>query len=253
MKCILNGKTVTQELTKKYPQLAQVTDTDFVASEEDALYILQTTAGPVEAVYLAERADFELAVKQIAYKGKNVYLPKTTGAISIFNIPLATQIDSDQKNGNLIILSKGGYSGIPYTKTEFSECEWNEISFQIRVYHECTHFICRRFYHDFIDILWDEILADYTGIVGALKYYDTDLARLFLGISKTGEYTGGRLGNYFPDSVDIQQKTKEALHYIQKLSDTYMNKRQDAVLSLMCVHEKQFIREKIAERLNKTI
>ena len=107
----------------------------------------------------------------------------------------------------LILLSTGPYSAVPYTRTPFTQEEWKKYSHDIRKFHECTHFICRRMYPEWIDPLWDELVADAVGIYAALNRYDQDLAELFLGI-KDSAYAGGRLENY----VKEEEKTPEKMN-----------------------------------------
>ena len=73
----------------------------------------------------------------------------------------------------------------------------------IRKYHECTHFVCRRLYREKKDPVWDELVADAVGLYAAFGKYDISLAELFLGI-KDGRYTGGRLENYLDKEAGTQ-------------------------------------------------
>ena len=112
----------------------------------------------------------------------------------------------------LIVLSCGPYSNVSADRVNelltaagrvaVSDEEWRETSGNIRKYHELTHFVCRKLYHDKIDEIWDELVADAAGIYGAFGEYSRELEELFLGITDE-RYTGGRLENYTADGADL--------------------------------------------------
>ena len=82
-----------------------------------------------------------------------------------------------------------------------TQAAWLEYSHQIRLYHECTHVVCRALYPQAIDAVWDELVADAVGICAAFGGYRPALAKLFLDIGQGG-YQGGRLENYVADDAD---------------------------------------------------
>ena len=123
------------------------------------------------------------------------------------------------------MLSSGPYSALSAERAGFAESEWLALSHTIREYHECTHFVCRRFYPDKVNAIWDELVADAVGILAALGRYDTRLAMLVLGI-ENGVYVGGRLENYVPPEAKdkgryiegILAKTLGVIEEAKKLS-----------------------------------
>ena len=227
----------------------------FTGSAEDSLFIVQTPAGSVEIAYLANRNDFERAVQVLAYKCENQIIPQTMGAITIRGIINWRKIEkhqadfkktcgpfcgwdkefvrftADKKNytDTLIIISRGGYSGIPASRIGITEDDWLKDSLKIRMYHECTHFICRALFSEKIDALWDELLADCIGLCAAFGSYRTDLAKLFLGIAEDGTYCGGRLENYFPVGTALDVCAQNASVLIEKLDTLVKSEAFDAL------------------------
>ena len=209
----------------------------FQRSDDDIVTMEETPAGEVMAVTLSKRCDFEMLLQILAYKCTTTVIPATQGASILDGLINFHKIrdheasfrkeeaekgnldpdwdsefkrfTSDRRNYTeaLIILSKGPYSAFPYTKTPWSEAQWLDYSQIIRKYHECTHFICRRLYREWIDALWDELAADAVGICAALHTYDQKLAEQFLGIENS-TYIGGRLENYMSEA----ERTPEALN-----------------------------------------
>ena len=197
----------------------------FCMTENDSLETVETPAGPVDVLTLCDRRDFEMFLRIMAKRCTVAGIPLTQGAVTLDGIANWRKIyahrdaffeaqrkagisrpdwgtefkrfTSDRKNylDTLIVLAEGPYSGVPAEKAGFAAEEWNGISGTIRLYHECTHVICRRLYPGQIDAVWDELVADAVGIFAALGYFDRSLEERFLGI-ENGIYTGGRLQNY---------------------------------------------------------
>lgn len=187
---------------------------DFSMSPKDRLYSIDTPAGTAEALLLYNRDDFEKCVCALANKCEPKDIPPAVGAFMISGLINWGKVRRNCKNNineltlkllklsgceiydRIILLSSGWYSGVAPEKTGCSADEWTEKSIIIRKYHELTHFICRSLYPKNIDVIRDEIFADMIGIVAAFGYYDTDLAKLFLGISDTGLSESGRINCY---------------------------------------------------------
>lgn len=58
----------------------------FKGSAEDRAFTVETPADKVEVIYLAERQDFERAVKCLGYKCKEIQIPPSMGAVTISGI-----------------------------------------------------------------------------------------------------------------------------------------------------------------------
>ena len=198
---------------------------DLCAAEE-------TPAGAVRVVTLHERADFETFLQIMANRCVPYGVPRTQGASILDGViswrriraHQAEWLASERARGEtepdwpaefrrftadkrnyldaLIVLSVGPYSGVDGAAFGFGEAAWREISHDIRKYHECTHFVCRRMFPELKDPIWDELAADAVGIYAALGHYDKRMAEVFLGI-EDGAYRGGRLENYVEPGADL--------------------------------------------------
>lgn len=214
----------------------------FHMTDEDSCCLAQTPAGGVMVITLHDRRDFETFLQIMGKKCRRVDIPATQGASILDGVINHRKIEAhrdeffrkakeegkepdqlewlqersrfleDKRNYRdaLIILSVGPYSGVPADKAGFPEPDWLSISQTIRMYHECTHFVCRRLFPDKIDAIWDELAADAVGIYAALGRYDLGLAGTVLGI-RDGKYTGGRLENYVPEDEPDQEQFIDGL------------------------------------------
>lgn len=202
----------------------------FNGTAVDSCGYVSTPAGEVLAITLHDRSDFETFLQIMVEGCRKTPIPKTQGAAILDGVinhrkierhreafyraaleagrPEPSWLEWDiekarftQDKANytdaLIVLSSGPYSALSAERAGFAESEWLALSHTIREYHECTHFVCRRFYPDKVNAIWDELVADAVGILTALGRYDTRLAMLVLGI-ENGAYVGGRLENYVP-------------------------------------------------------
>ncbi len=196
----------------------------FTGSDEDSLTIEETPAGNVETIFLKNREDFECFYQIMAEKCEPVPVLRSVGASYIGGIndwsKIHAHMEEYEKNGgtdtdsefkrftadkanyktSIILLSDGFYSNISYGNTPYGEEEWRGISLEIRKYHELTHFVCRHFFPGNIKPIWDELLADFYGLLCATGTYDTVLALKFLGI-EDGKYISGRLERYVEGQI----------------------------------------------------
>lgn len=196
----------------------------FKGSAEDSLTTAHTPAGAVEIVFLKNREDFECFYQIMAEKCEPVPVLRSVGASYIGGINDWSRIHSHmeeyEKNGgrdgdeefrrftadksnyktSIILLSDGFYSNISYEDTPYGREDWLRISLDIRKYHELTHFVCRHFFPGNIEPIWDELLADFYGLLCATGGYDKELALIFLGI-QNGKYTSGRLERYVEGQI----------------------------------------------------
>ncbi len=207
----------------------------FTGSEKDCVYKIHTPAGEAEILYLAVRTDFERTVQCLAYKCENRKIPSSMGAVTISGIINWDKIRKHKEEylgsgkldwqaefkrftsvpGNykdrLILVSRGGYSGLKAEKLGYEEAEWEEKSLEIRIYHELCHVVCRTLFPEKKNAVLDEIVADCFGILKAVGYYNTSLARRCLGIWDGKYRAGGRLENY----MEKEEKPEE---YIEKVN-----------------------------------
>ncbi len=237
----------------------------FQGSEKDSLTTEQTPAGPVDVLYLYQREDFENALRLLAYRCRPETVPATIGAMTLSGLANWKKINdhkeaylaaghtdwaqewerftADRKNyqDTLILLSSGPYSGVSASQAHMPEETWLKVSRKVRLYHECTHVICRRLFPQQKEDIWDEIVADAIGIRKSLGYYDVKLAALFLGVSAEG-YMGGRLEQYISEEkkASISDIAADVYGLMEKIGRESQEKQEtDSWDFLMYLQEKQ--------------
>lgn len=217
----------------------------FCGSQNDSLFFIQTPVGAVECAYLENRADFERLIQVLVYHCENTPVPASMGACTVRNLvnwrkiearkaeyfaaggnPFAWQQEFDEftkkkenYRENLIIISKGAYSAVPAKEIGMEADSWIEISRRLRLYHECTHIICRDLFPECVSPLWDEVLADCIGLSASIGSYNPTVAERLLGIDSYGWYNGGRLENYLKPQIDFQNYVpivKKYTSYLEK-------------------------------------
>ena len=264
----VKGRHVLEVLAERFPQLyvapseeaeadhknartrgiapKDATLTHFISSPEDELREVDTPAGPVEVVFLENRADFETFLQVIGHKSQPVPISRTVGAITYRGLAdwgkvraahqaylasggddwasefarLAKQPESFR--AELVVISEGPYSNVPATETPYDEEKWVRVSREIRLHHECAHVVCRRTMPDSILPVWDEVTADVVGLLCGTKGYDAALAARFFGVAATG-YTGGRLSEYLDEaqSARIDEVAIAVYSACKRIEETY--------------------------------
>lgn len=239
----------------------------FLGAPEDSLTLVQTPAGPAELLFLANRGDFEHALRALAYRCEPVEIPASLGASTVRGLINWEKIRAHKSQwlarglpdwqaefrrftadkGNyldtLILLSAGAYSAVPAAELGLDESAWLAASRTIRQYHELTHFICRSLYPADVDALRDEVLADLIGLVAAFGDYDPALARRFLGVEGERFLPGGRLANYVREG-ELEDAFRESRVWIDRFAsrvsgrlpgpETPAAEREAAALALVC-------------------
>lgn len=243
----------------------------------DALRLIlhQSVAGTIPVLIPDNRADFITLVQAFAFKNEPRPVPESMGACMIagFNNwdrirtyretwrhqnPLDNSESHWQQEFNrilpqkslyqdrFIILSDGPYSGISAESMGLTESEWRQTSSRIRLEHECTHYFTKRVFGVMRHHVFDELLADYAGIVAALGYYRADWFLQFMGMETYPAYRkGGRLQNYLnemsPASNEfqiIQTQLKNAAENLerfdQQLGKAY-RKLTEQTLALLAI------------------
>ncbi len=96
-----------------------------------------------------------------------------------------------------ILLSDGPYSAVPAADLGLEEGEWRAISLALRRDHECAHYLTRRLFGSMRNNLLDELIADYTGMVGAARRFRAAWFLRFVGLEGFPRFRpGGRLDLY---------------------------------------------------------
>lgn len=214
----------------------------YTGDPADCLETMDTPAGPVRVATLGCRRDFELVIRGLmaAKSGPRTPVPQSQGAamLRLFNWPRINarlaQFPPEEQAAEfkrftsvpenyidqLVVLSRGPYSGVPAEKAGYPEEEWLALSDTIRRYHELTHAVCRRRWPEDVDPLRDELIADAVGLAAAVGRFDTDLEKLFLGI-RDGRYIGGRLGNYTDRPEEAVPGILEAMERMKEITDAH--------------------------------
>src|SRR5262245_28232271 len=96
-----------------------------------------------------------------------------------------------------IILSRGPYSAIAARDVGMREGEWLDRSLAIRREHELTHYFTYRAFNSIRNNVFDELIADFVGLVRAFGHYRSDFSLRFVGLEAyPGFRPGGRLEVY---------------------------------------------------------
>ncbi|MDO4400196.1 MAG: hypothetical protein Q4D27_04525 [Coriobacteriia bacterium] len=264
---MVRGREVIEALARRFPQLhvAPAEDSQeayrmaalrgvapqdarldhFHTTGEDELRVVETPAGPVEVVFLKDRADFETFLQIIGHKAQPVPIARTVGAITYRGLAdwgkvaaahmryvasggddwgsefLRLAKDPVAFRTELAVISEGPYSNVPVEDTPYDADEWVRVSREIRLHHECAHVVCRRTMPADVLPVWDEVTADVTGLLFATGQYDAALAARFLGVTANG-FAGGRLSEYLDEaqSARIDAVAAEVHAALQQIENT---------------------------------
>lgn len=111
---------------------------------------------------------------------------------------------------SFILMMKSNYSGVSASELplNISGKEWLERSAVLRMEHEFTHYGIKRIFGVMRTHLWDEVVADYMGIVQALGEFKGSWFLRFLGVDKEkGMRSNGRIHHYIkniaPDLIPV--------------------------------------------------
>ena len=265
---IIKGSKNTEKLRRSVFSGVPVEDPveNFIGDKRDSFTTVATQAGDVEVLYLRQRADFENAVRCLSAYCEPIEIPASMGALTIGGLINWKKINDHKAeylaNGGLewdqeferftserqnyrdflILLSGGPYSAISAENAShalgygLNEDEWLSKSVTIRKYHELTHFISRKLYIDNKEAIRDEIVADAIGLISAFGKYNTNLAKLFLGIENEQYRPGGRLEIYYGDEnpLSAQSRARQIISAMDEyLCTTYPVSDPDKALRLV--------------------
>lgn len=278
---ILAGISETEEYraaTRKGKSTAQMQSAKGLilqAPEQLQLYIHQTLAGAIPVLVAGERADFISLVQALTKRNEPQPIPDSMGACMVAGYNNWHRVrqyqqqwldknphqctDADwavefkrlipQKQlyqDQFILLSRGAYSNVKASLLGLDEQQWQEISLKIRLEHECTHYITRRWFGSMRNNILDELIADYRGIVSAIGHYRADWFLHFVGLESFPAYrSGGRLENYQGDPPlsagafqVLQQLVKTAAENLEKFEQKYLisvKSREEEMAILMAL------------------
>ncbi|MFW6179745.1 MAG: DUF7005 family protein, partial [Desulfohalobiaceae bacterium] len=200
----------------------------FAAPEQLKVFVHDSPAGSIGVLLAGERLDFVTLVQALLHKNEPVPVADSLGAFMVSGYNnwdrlksykqawMANQDSSGDDfswmlefeqlkkkkelyQDRFMILSSGPYSGVQAEKLGLGQEEWLQSSLRLRLEHECTHYFTRRVFSSMQKNLWDELLADYMGILAAQGAYNAKWFLLFLGLEDYPEYrSGGRFEKYLP-------------------------------------------------------
>jgi hypothetical protein len=198
------------------------------APEKLQLQLHPTLAGEIPVITAGNREDFITLVQALTHRNEPHPIPDSMGAciVSGYNnwdriYRYRQQWLTRRRKGSkadwaaefkrliphkelyqdrFIILSPGAYSNVSASDLGLEQTQWQQLSLQIRLEHECTHYITRRLFGSMRNNIFDELIADYRGIVAATGQYRADWFLRFIGLESFPRYReGGRLENYRGD------------------------------------------------------
>lgn len=243
--------------------MAEATGLVLQQPQELKLIIHQSLAGTIPILLTGNPEDFVSMVQAITMRNEPQPVPDSMGAciVSGFNnwdrIRSLRPKWSTENSANsettwakefqklipqkelyqdkFIILSDGPYSNVSASDMGLKESQWQRLSLTIRLEHECTHYFTRRLFNSMRNNIFDELIADYRGIVAAIGYYRADWFLRFLGLESFPQYReGGRLQNYRnkPPLSDgafqiLQALVKAASENLQRFHAEYAEKLID--------------------------
>ncbi|MGE5244850.1 MAG: DUF7005 family protein [Betaproteobacteria bacterium] len=190
------------------------------------LRIVATIAGRVPVIVAGERDDFVTLVRAFSERNEPAPVPDAMGACIVTGLNNWSRIRAyrarwEEEQGEaateeawagefqrliphkplyqdrFIILSRGPYSAIAAADAGLSGAEWLERSLAIRREHELTHYFTQRVFGVMRKNAFDELIADFVGLVRAFGEYRADLALRFVGLEAFPRFRpGGRLEVY---------------------------------------------------------
>ncbi|WP_415329011.1 DUF7005 family protein [Chryseobacterium sp. MMS23-Vi53] len=185
--------------------------------------IFKNIAYDIPVITVPDGSDFETLIQSLIYKNNPVNIPKSMGATLISGINNWKKLNDlkqkwTEKNSSaswneefsnnilpntylykdkIILLSTKPYSNVDAEKLNLNNDEWQKISLNIRLEHECVHLYTLKKYGSATNNLHDELVADYIGIITSAGNYQKKWMLTFMGLENFPEYRkGARLENY---------------------------------------------------------
>jgi hypothetical protein len=251
--------------------LGDATGLDLEQPERLQLRLYDNLAGRLPVLIPGCRADFVTLVQALSRHNEPHPIPDSMGACTVSGYnnwdrirtlrqawETAHPLDFDgwvaefqrlipQKHmyqDRFMIISDGLYSNVAATDMELSSAAWQRLSVTIRMEHECTHYFTRRVFGAMRNNAFDELIADYFGIVTAVGTFQADWLLRFMGLEAFPAYReGGRLQNYLgtPPLSDgaftvLQALVRDAALHLERFdtahSDVLRSPEQKASLML---------------------
>lgn len=206
------------------PVESRVAGCKFVAPDAIRLLLHATPTGRIPVIVAEHRDDFETLVRAVLHRNEPVAIPRSQGACVVAGFNNWDRVAQYRREWNrgrdaedaewshefrrlaerkelyqdrFIVLSTGAYSAVRGEALGLSAEEWSRLSLIVRLEHECAHYFTRRAFGTMRNSIFDELIADYAGVVSACGCYRGDWALHFLGLESFPRYrAGARLENY---------------------------------------------------------
>ncbi len=198
---------------------------EFVDPDGLRLFVHPTAAGRIGVIVARARADFETLIRALTAQNEPVPIPASQGASIVggynnwsrvaderraweqahpraaageWNAAFRALIpDRPRYQDRFIVLSSGPYSGVPAAALGLSDSTWRQLSLEIRLEHECAHYVTRRAFGSMRNALLDELIADFVGMTATAGAFRADWFLQFMGLERAGHFRAdGRLANY---------------------------------------------------------
>lgn len=254
--------------------MKMATGLTLLAPENLQLYIHQTLAGGIPVLVAGNRPDFISLVQALTKRNEPHSIPESMGACIVQGYNNWHRVRQYQQQwlekhqnqdhpgweeefqnliqrpelyrDRFILLSRGVYSNIRATDLGLEEEQWLELSGKIRLEHECTHYVTRRWFGSMRNNILDELIADYRGIVSAIGNYRADWFLHFVGLEAFPTYRqGGRLENYRGETplsqgafAVLQRLVKTAAENLEEFDQKFrqsVKSRQEEMAILMAL------------------
>lgn len=222
--------------------MKSATGIPIVAPEQLELIIHRGIAGALPILVVGNRTDFETLVRALRWRNEPESIPSSMGACMItgFNNwdrintyqrawkkanPLgdwsaefrAFLLQKERYQDRFMVVSKGAYSAISAESARLDSELWMNLSTQIRIAHEYTHYLTMRLFKDMQNHMLDELLADYAGLVAAMGKFDLRLFLNFLGLEAYPQFRpSGRMQNYRGTPPLSNENFKQLQHIVHQ-------------------------------------
>lgn len=238
-----------------------------------SLTLHPSLAGKIPILAVRNRRDFETLVRALTARNEPVSIPESMGACLINGLnnwdrikTMKTRWEATDPAGRecstwgeefrriipqtglykdrLIVLSHGPYSGVEAGHVGIEDDEWDRLSFNIRLEHECVHALSLKLFGAMRHDLLEELIADWLALVKVFGEFRAEFALRFLGLETFPNFReGGRIEVYrgTPPVSDeafnvMQRLAAEAIETLDSIScDPSFDLSNDEVLGRLTV------------------
>ncbi len=216
---------------ESYSDQDQVERLQLEAPETLQLEIYSHPAGALPVLITPDRDDFEKLYRALGYRSEPGEVPYSVNAQMVSGLNNWDRVhrykqqwqndnpqdafgrkwsdeftrvakeEPEQFKDRVILVHKAPYSGQSASKLDLDlpEKAWEEKSLAIRIEHEFTHYFTKRVFGTMQKHPWDELIADFRGLLVGFGQFDSQLFQALIGIHKTPYPSDGRIHTYLDD------------------------------------------------------